>query len=93
MSCVLHHLSIFKDARTVVMLVNLFAQKNFVKNMVYINARSIPFVFMMIMTLMVVVLTRAICVLTEQHMKLIAENFQLDLIITNVVQNDTKSTT
>ena len=93
MSGVHHHLSIFKDARTGAMLVNLFAQKNFVKNMVYINARSIPFVVMMIMTRMVIVLTRAICVLTEQHMKLIAENFQLDLIITNVIQNDTKSTT
>ena len=75
------------------MLVNLFAQNNFVTKMVYINARSIPFVFMMIMTFMFVVLTRAICVLTEQHMKLIAQDFQLDLIITNVVQNDTKSTT
>ena len=69
-----------------VILVNLFAQKNFVKKMVYINAHLTPFVFILIVT-------HASGVLTEQQMRLIAHIIQLDLIMKNVVQNDTKSTT
>ena len=75
MSCALHHLSISKDAQTGVILVNLFAQNNFVKNMVYGNVHLIHFASRN--TLKV---KSAMSVLTEQQMSLIAQDFQLDLI-------------
>ena len=76
MSCVLHRLSIFKDVQTVVILVNRFAQNNFVE--FYGNVLLIPFVSGI--RISQVIPRSAMSVLTEQQMSLIAQDFQLDLI-------------
>ena len=89
MSCVHHHHTIFKDAQPVVILVNLFAQNHFVKKKVCINAHLIPFAFLSFL----IPITRAGIALTEQQMRSIAHFIPLDLIMKDVVQNDTKSTT
>ena len=81
MSCVLHRLSIFKDVQTVVILVNRFAQNNFVE--FYGNVLLIPFVSGIWISQRVrasVIPRSAMSVLTEQQMSLIAQDFQLDLI-------------